>query len=748
MTKIFAWCDSPQAPTGFGRSAKHVLTALRGAGFEIVQLAVNQDPSEIQNMPHRTYIPLDRGNDPYGLMVLPELIRNERPDMMWTTFDPEVPWRYPVPGVAIQGRPVTAIDYLTSLRASNPGFKMLGWFPVDAGPLSPVEMMMLGAGTQFDFCATMSTHVYGLMERTLKLQGRVPDSEGIRKRLKVIAHGVELERYPMPSDGERKAAKRALGLPENAFIIAQVERNQQRKQNYLGLHVLEDLFRRDPKLRDKVILYQHMMPNEDTTGCQLGYDLPQLCWRYGLRAGVDVRWPQTFFPEDKMPGMYAAADAFLSTSAGEGFQYPAWEALACGVPLVVPDNSARTAWFSKAPNVTLYRCDDELLVLKNAYQRRMGMPSPSAAGEALLRIIRKGTSHKDRIRGRTFVAENASVGNIQAAWVAAAKEQEAALYAERKAAQIVVPADVTPETVTVVMVANPGLGDLIMAAPAIAALREARGTRVHLRVPLVHLDPARALACADAYETMPTASGVEISLDDLYEAGPKNGWELPTKHRTDTIAERLSVPVGRIGECVVSVQQPIQDTARARFLDVFGIDPTTCVVVALQDPDPSRALPDTYVPQICNGVRSMGLTPVLLGYRALGYRHVGVVDLTGQADPVYQMALIEQVAAVVAADNDQMHIAGAVATPLVACLTVVTESARLKYYSGERQVVRPNATDMGGESYPAGYGAKQPWSKHLQPDRIIGALRTLLRADGGPRIILPGQPVKPLQLVR
>jgi hypothetical protein len=149
MARIFAYCDSPEATTGFGRSASHVLHALHGEGHTIVQLAVNHDMARDEKIPWKVYSPSRRDSDPYGLWDLPAVMEKEGPfDLLWTTFDPEVPWAYVLPGVSDQK--VTVLDLFRLQKKILPGFKMMGWFPVDGGPLSGYELGVLTNGDIFD----------------------------------------------------------------------------------------------------------------------------------------------------------------------------------------------------------------------------------------------------------------------------------------------------------------------------------------------------------------------------------------------------------------------------------------------------------------------------------------------------------------------------------------------------------------------------------------------------------------------
>ena len=738
MTTLFAWADAPNAPTGFGRSAKHVLHAAHEAGFEIVQLSINQDTSLIGDIPWKVYVPVDRTADPYGLQVLGEALAKHPPDLFWGTFDPEVPWRYPMPGTQTM-----AIDFILQYRNLNPGMRTLGWFPVDGGPLSDMELAVLGMRPIFDVPVTMSTHVYDLIDWTLRLKGNTPRRDEVEKALKVIPHGVELERYKIPTKQEKAEARGALGLPADRFIIAQVERNQQRKQNYYGLQVMEELLRLCPDARGKVLLYQHMNPNEEDQGCKLGYDLPRIAWRYGLEKGKDVTWPAGFIPEDLMPKVYAAADVFLSVSTGEGFQYPAWEALACGVPLVVPNNSARKTWFKGAPNTALYACDDRSLMLRGGYDRRMSLPRPGDAAKAIAKVYRKAPAKPTREAGRAWVARIADHNEVAAQWVDLFKEQEAILVEQRKSMGIVVPADCKNAT-TIVLEHGPGLGDLTMMAPAFAALKRKlnhEGHRLHLRVPHSHLTVAKLLSVADAIETKRTGETEEIHLHDLWHPVHKENWGEPHTHRADVVARRLGVGDVELAPIFATVPSEGQEATRSQFLSSFGTEPSSCVGISLESGNPQRALPSGWMQTLIDGVQAMDLTPVLLGQQALNCRLVGVADLTGQTDIQFLIGIIDQMGALICSDSSIMHFGGMVGTPLVPIFTLFAPESRLKYYTSPAEPVC--ASDVGEEAFPIGPVTAAPpgaWAATISPDTILASLRKLLGVDDdGPRIIRPGE---------
>lgn len=745
--KIFVWSDAPTAPTGFGRSAKHVLYALHGAGHEITQLAVNYDTATAGKIPWKVFAPSDRANDPYGMRDLAAIIKSERFDLMWTTFDPEVPWKYAVPGIEPQA---DALSFIMALRKENPGFKIAGWFPVDGGPLSDYELAVLGLGDAIDYPVTMSPHVYDLLEWTMKLRKRIPEGQkfdraGAEKRLRCIPHGVDLDAYQIPTDEERAAAKVNLGFEADDFVILQVERNQQRKQNYLALSTLERLKKILPD-GAKVKLFQHMIPDEENDGCHLGFNLPDLAWRYGLEPGVDVKWPNGFISDgDMVKIIYAAADVFLSCSTGEGFQYPAWEALACGVPLVVPNADARKAWFGDkcAPNVHFYDARPDSVVMKGGYGRRMALPDPMKAAGILKKMIegKKKFKTTDGLReaGRSWVGHHAGVADVQKAWVDLMAEAETTLLKERAEMKIVIPGD---EVKTHVRMIRPGIGDLIMAAPALQVLRT-RGP-VSLEVDRSQLDVAVLLGMADHFTTpegdKPKAKKV-IDLTALYHPKRVEDWTSTKLPRFEAIANACGVKKRELLPFGTTLPEKMILEAEKSFADTFGVSASTCVGLAFQSGSPHREIPASLYLALHPKLKELGMTPVVLGMKALGIRSVGVIDLTGQTSIVDLIGTIANLGAVVTADSSILHIAGAVGTPVVGCYALFSPESRW-CYPGEHVPLTPSK-DVGDEIFPAGVFTKAApgdWIGQHTASDIAGALRELFGLDPeeAPELILPG----------
>lgn len=737
MARILAWCDSPTAPTGFGRSAKHILHAFHGAGHDITQLAINYDEGR-GDIPWRIVRP-DRATDPYGLKALGPLVAENAFDVVWVTFDPQVPFSYALPG-----EQHNALDALRSLKVTRPGCRIMGWFPVDGGPLSDYELTVLGGGV-VDHVATMSPHVHDLIEWSIVLRGQKAKREEIEQRVHIIPHGIDLDTY-YPDTAERDAIrKQCFGVGPDDFLVVQVERNQQRKQPWLAFEVMEVLFRRSPKLRGRVKLYQHMHPDEESQGCMLGFNLPDLAWRYGLRPGVDVVWPAGHLPEDAMrTHVYGAGDAFLSVSTGEGFQYPAWEAVACGLPVILPNDSARAAWFRGVVGAHLYATAERSLVIRGGYNRRMNLANPAAAATVVRKMVERQQKYQrpDPQAMHEWVARTSPVGKVQQAYLAALDEQLDELRGEREAQGVYIQlgheCDADADMVVRIDHPLPGLGDMVQAAPAFHALQR-QGKRVVLQVPRERLEIAQVLRMAGAYDLDGALKTTHL-LNNLWSRSQAPGylpeWHSPTRPRREVIAEFLGLPRHAANDMPpLKVELPEQVTkgAEATLRSTFGVEPASCVALASEAGVVERTLPAATLQQVIDRLLREDLVPVIVGTKPLNIRRVGVLDLSGQTSQLATLlGLLATVGATIATDSAAFHFSAMLGTPTVGVFPVVPAEARAKGYDAKIVAVEPppNARECEGIKWPPTFEQQTQlggaWARRIPASAIVDALHEVI----------------------
>jgi glycosyltransferase involved in cell wall biosynthesis len=137
-------------------------------------------------------------------------------------------------------------------------------------------------------------------------------------RTEVLANGIDVARYPLIDEAERRAAREQLSLPERAQVLLLFGWDWERKGGDLLLGTVAELRRRGQEVLALVV------GAEATT-------------REGAkRLGIgDAVCP--IAPVDDTRSLYGAADVFVAASTAEGLPFALLEALCCGTPAVASD---------------------------------------------------------------------------------------------------------------------------------------------------------------------------------------------------------------------------------------------------------------------------------------------------------------------------------------------------------------------------------------------------------------------------
>ena len=148
------------------------------------------------------------------------------------------------------------------------------------------------------------------------------------ERIRVIHNGADLARF---APGDRDAAKSAisdsLGLPRD--FILYIARLEHPGKNHVGLLEAFATLKRGTGLPHKLVLVGSRWSGAELIEAKVR-DL-------GLQQ--EVVFPG-FVPNDTLPTLYAAADAFVFPSLFEGFGIPVLEAMACGTPVCASNTSS------------------------------------------------------------------------------------------------------------------------------------------------------------------------------------------------------------------------------------------------------------------------------------------------------------------------------------------------------------------------------------------------------------------------
>jgi D-inositol-3-phosphate glycosyltransferase len=145
-------------------------------------------------------------------------------------------------------------------------------------------------------------------------------------RTLVIPPGVDLDRF---RPGQRIAARRAVGAPEDALVLLFVGRIQPLKAPDVLLDAAARLLADDPGLRQR--LRVHVVGAPSGSGLDAPEQLQKLAGDLGIADVVHFFPPQ---PPDRLAEHYRAADVAVVPSHNESFGLVALEAQACGTPVV------------------------------------------------------------------------------------------------------------------------------------------------------------------------------------------------------------------------------------------------------------------------------------------------------------------------------------------------------------------------------------------------------------------------------
>jgi D-inositol-3-phosphate glycosyltransferase len=145
------------------------------------------------------------------------------------------------------------------------------------------------------------------------------------RRTLVIPPGVDLDRF---TPG-RAAARRALGVPEDAVVLLFVGRIQPLKAPDVLLEAAARMLADDPGLRARLQL--HVIGAPSGSGLEAPRQLEELADALGIADVVRFLPPQH---AEQLAAHYRAADVAVVPSHSESFGLVALEAQACGTPVV------------------------------------------------------------------------------------------------------------------------------------------------------------------------------------------------------------------------------------------------------------------------------------------------------------------------------------------------------------------------------------------------------------------------------
>jgi glycosyltransferase involved in cell wall biosynthesis len=332
--------------TGFGRVAEYLIPAL-AEHHEIHALCTNWhgDPSEMQA--HcKMYPAMAHGSDPFGSHRIAELVQTVKPDLVWVTNDLWVA--------------ITLWDAVKTLKEKIP-FKFFVYTPIDSYGIFPE---LNNSVSEWDGLATYTE--FG-KEELVKM--------GYKKPIEIIPHGTDFTKF-FPIDPLE--CRKDLGVPADAFIVFNGNRNQPRKRIDLTIKGFIEFAKDKPDAR----LWLNMGAKD------MGWEIIPLFKRVARDSDYDPTGKliltsphfstHNCLPIEKLNKVYNSADIGINTCIGEGWGLVNSEHAATGVAQVVPDHTSLKEIFNDIPRITCNGSETD----RNYGLERL-LPDPSSVADIL-----------------------------------------------------------------------------------------------------------------------------------------------------------------------------------------------------------------------------------------------------------------------------------------------------------------------------------------------------------------------------
>lgn len=343
--------------TGFGRVAENLLPVL-AKHYEVVVMGTNYhgDPHE-EAQKYRVYPAMTHGTDPFGSHRIAEIIQQEKPDLVWVTNDIWIAlnlWEVAKP------------------LKEQVGFKWFVYTPVDSYGLFPnlAPPMM-----EWDGLATYTE--FGKQELEIM---------GYTNPIHVVGHGTDFTKF-FPMD--RLECRKILGVPQEAFIVFNGNRNQPRKRIDLTIKG----FIKFAKKYDDARLWLNMGAKD------MGWPIIDLFKRVARDEGYDPKGkliltsPQfsthNCLSIEQLNKVYNAVDIGVNTCIGEGWGLVNTEHAATGVAQLVPDHTSLKEIFNGVPRIACHGSETD-----RNYGLERPLPEPESMAELLTNYYENRTALK------------------------------------------------------------------------------------------------------------------------------------------------------------------------------------------------------------------------------------------------------------------------------------------------------------------------------------------------------------------
>lgn len=194
------------------------------------------------------------------------------------------------------------------LSIPNPKpFKYIGIMPIEADPL----------------CLSWAMVLMQMDKQFVISQFGVDEAAKVGIQAEHLEVGIDSDAWRVPTQEEKSKLRKAVNIPEEAFVVLTVADNQERKNLAKGMEIFKE-FAQDKKEARYVIVTREHNP--------VGWKLRDLAQEMGINDKLVIF--ERGMPFKQLWAMYAIADVFFLPSKAEGFGMPLLEAMSVGLPCV------------------------------------------------------------------------------------------------------------------------------------------------------------------------------------------------------------------------------------------------------------------------------------------------------------------------------------------------------------------------------------------------------------------------------
>ena len=313
---ILIFSDAVSAPTGLARITRDIASRLHEHMGDVFDVAtIGYGGSSSSKFPWHQYA--WTFNDEWIIHDLPEVwydFAGGRKGIFMSIHDAgRMVWF---------ARPETCSDPAVAKFLKRKPFAKWGYFPIDAtGPLDKLSTLLKACLLGYDRILTYTKWAERIVINSLGISAC--DDAGLWN----LPHGIDTAIfYPRGKNfrqmfGSLAMLPKAVSVAPDEFLVGMVATNQARKDFGLGMAICHELAK-----KHELRIWIH------TDQLDRHWSLPYLFSDFGLLGEHVVS--TGLIDDDSMAKLYSCCDVTLGIGLGEGFGFPIFESLACGVPCV------------------------------------------------------------------------------------------------------------------------------------------------------------------------------------------------------------------------------------------------------------------------------------------------------------------------------------------------------------------------------------------------------------------------------